>query len=48
VNAKKRQKRKWHGPERQRHSKAAHGQENQKMQQKREIVKRRSGEPSRY
>ena len=41
-------KRKQCGPERQKHNKAAHGQENQKVQQERGVVERRSGEPSRY
>jgi len=39
-------KRKRHGPERQRHSRAAHGQEDWKAQQERGVVKRRSGESS--
>jgi len=34
------------GPERQRHSRAAHGQENRNAQQERGVVERRSGEPS--
>ena len=34
------------GPERQRRSRAAHGQENRKAQQERGVIKRRSGEPS--
>jgi len=38
--------RKRRGPERQRHSRAAHGQENRKAQQERGVVERRSGEPS--
>jgi len=38
--------RKRRSPERQRRSRAAHSQENQNAQQKRGIVKRRSGEPS--
>jgi len=46
VDAGERRKRRWCGPERQRYSKAAHGQENQKAQQKRGVVKGRSGEPS--
>jgi len=33
------------GPERQRRSKAAYGQENRKAQQERGVVERRSGEP---
>jgi len=39
-------RRKQRGPERQKHSKAAHGQENRKAQQEREVVERRSEEPS--
>ena len=35
-------KRKRHGPERQRHSKAAHSQENRNAQQERGVVERRS------
>jgi len=38
--------REWHGPERQRCSKAAHGQENRKAQKERGVAERRSGEPS--
>jgi len=34
------------GPERQKRSKAAHGQENRKAQQERGVVEKRSGEPS--
>jgi len=34
------------GPERQRRSRAAHGQENRNAQQERGVVERRSGEPS--
>ena len=36
---------KWHGPERQRHSKTVHSQENWNVQQERGVVERRSGEP---
>jgi len=46
VDAKEEERRKWCGPERQRRSKAVHGQKNQKAQQERGIAKRRSGEPS--
>jgi len=46
MNAKGRQKERWHSPERQKHSKAAHSQENQKAQQERGVVKRRSEKPS--
>ena len=46
TRAAQQERRKWCGPERQRYSKAAHSQENQKVQQKRGVVKGRSGEPS--
>jgi len=46
MDAKGRQRGRWRGPERQKCSKAAHGQENWKAQQERGVVKRRSGEPS--
>jgi len=46
VDAKGRQRGRRRGPERQKCSKAAHGQENRKAQQKRGVVERRSGEPS--
>jgi len=46
VDAKGRQKGRRHGPERQKRSKAAHGQENRKAQQERGVVEKRSGEPS--
>jgi len=46
VDVKGRQKGKRRGLERQKHSKAVHGQENRKAQQERGIVERRSGEPS--
>ena len=39
-------RRKWHDPEKQRCSKAVHGQENWKVQQERGVVERRSEEPS--
>jgi len=38
----------WCGPKRQRHNKAAHGQENRKVQQKRRVAKGTSGEHSEY
>jgi len=47
VDAKGRQRGRRHGPERQKYSKAAHSQENRKAQQEREVVERRSEEPSR-
>jgi len=46
VDAKGRQRGRQRGPERQKHSKVVHGQENQKAQQKRGVVERRSEEPS--
>ena len=46
MNAKGRQRRGQHGPERQKRSKVAHGQENWKVQQERGVVERRSEEPS--
>jgi len=46
VDAKEERKRKWHGPERQKHSQAVHGQENWKVQQKRGVAKGISGEYS--
>jgi len=42
MDAKERQ----HSPERQKCSKAVHGQKNWKAQQERGVVERRSGEPS--
>ena len=35
-----------HGPERQKYSKVAHDQKSWKVQPKKRVVKRRSGEPS--
>jgi len=46
MDTKKEGRRKRRGPKRQRRSKAAHSQENWKAQQKRGVVKERSGEPS--
>jgi len=46
VNIKRRKQKKQHAPERKKHSKAAHDQESWKAQQKREVVERRSEEPS--
>jgi len=45
VDTKEKERGEWHGPERQRRSKAVHSQENQKAQQKRRVVKGRSGKP---
>jgi len=46
VDAKGGQRGRRCGPERQKHSKVAHGQENWKVQQERGVVERRSEEPS--
>jgi len=46
MGAGERRRERQHGPERQRCSKAAHGQKNWKAQQERGVVKRRSEEPS--
>ena len=46
VDAKEKGREEQRGLKRQRCSKAAHGQKNQKAQQERGVVKRRSGEPS--
>jgi len=46
VDAKEKGREEQRGLKRQRRSKAAHGQKNQKAQQERGVVKRRSGEPS--
>jgi len=46
VNVKEKGKGEQRGPERQRRSKVAHSWKNWKVQQKRGVVKRRSGEPS--
>jgi len=46
MDAKEKEREEWCGPERQRHSKAAHGWKNWKAQQKRGVVERRSGKPS--
>jgi len=46
MDAEERQRKKRHSPERQKRSKAAHGQENWKVQQERGVVERRSEEPS--
>ena len=46
VDAKEKGREKRCGPERQRCSKAAHGQKNQKAQQERGVVRERLGEPS--
>jgi len=46
VDAKEGERRKWHGLERQKCSKAMHGQETRKAQLKRRVTKGRSGEPS--
>jgi len=46
VDAKEKGRREWCGPERQRHSKMVYSWKNWKVQQKRGIVERRSGEPS--
>jgi len=46
VDAKEKGREKLHSPERQRRSKAAHSQKNQKAQQERGIVRERLGEPS--
>jgi len=48
VNAKRRRRGGQPGPERQKHSKVAHSQENQKVQQERGVVERMSEEPSKY
>jgi len=48
VDAKKKGRGEQHGSERQRHSKVAHDWKNRKAQKKREVVKRRSEEPSKY
>jgi len=46
VSAKEGDRKKWHGPERQKCSKVTHGQENRKAQQERGVVERKSGGPS--
>jgi len=46
MNARKEKRRKWHGPEKQMRSKVAHGQENQKAQQKQGVAKGTLGERS--
>jgi len=46
VDVEERRRKRQCGPERQRHSKAAHSQESWKAQQERGVVERRSGEPS--
>jgi len=46
MGARREKRKKRCGPERQRHSKAVHSQESQKVQQKREVGKGRLGEPS--
>jgi len=46
VDAKKKGRGERHSPERQRYSKVAHSQENQKAQQERGVVRERLGEPS--
>jgi len=46
VDTRERRRKRWHGPKRQRCSKAVHGQENRKAQQKRGVAERRSGERS--
>jgi len=48
VDTKEKGRGKQHGPERQRCSKVAHSWKNQKAQQKRGVVERRSEEPSKY
>jgi len=46
VDVKKKRKRKQHTPQRKKCSKAVYDQESWKAQPKREVVKGRSGEPS--
>ena len=46
VDAGERRRRRWRGPKRQKHSRVVHSQKNQKAQQERGVVERRSGEPS--
>jgi len=48
VNAKEKRREEQCGPERQRCSKVAYGQKNQKAQQERRVVRERLGEPSKY
>jgi len=46
VDTKEKGREEWHDPKRQRHRKAAYGQENQKAQQERGVVRERLGELS--